>query len=37
MPLRLERTSNKVTLALFDGIHDMVYNATLLWLSQQHR
>jgi len=35
--LRLERRSRKVTLALFDGGHDMVYNATLLWLSQQRR
>jgi pimeloyl-ACP methyl ester carboxylesterase len=36
-PLRLERRSSAVTLALFDGIHDMVYNPTLLWLSQQRR
>jgi hypothetical protein len=36
-PLRLERRSSAVTLALFDGSHDMVYNATLLWLSQQRR
>ena len=36
-PLRLERQSRAVTLALFDGGHDMVYNATLLWLSQQRR
>jgi predicted esterase len=36
-PLRLERRSGDVTLALFDGSHDMVYNPTLLWLSQQRR
>ena len=36
-PVRLERRSRDVTLVLFDGGHDMVYNPTLLWLSQQRR
>lgn len=35
--LLLEKTSNGVTLKIFEGTHDVVYNAGLLWLSQQSR
>lgn len=35
-PLRFERTSRTATLVLFDGGHDMVYNAALAWMGQ-HR
>jgi dipeptidyl aminopeptidase/acylaminoacyl peptidase len=36
-PVRLERRSRTVTLILFEGGHDMFYNATVRWLSQQRR
>jgi predicted esterase len=36
-PARLERQSRSVTLVLYEGKHDMVYNAALKWLSGQHR
>lgn len=35
--LLLEKTSNNVTLKIFDGTHDVIYNAGLLWLSKQNR
>jgi dipeptidyl aminopeptidase/acylaminoacyl peptidase len=34
-PLVYERTSGNTTLVLFEGGHDIVYNAGLLWLSRQ--
>jgi predicted esterase len=36
LPVVLSRTSNGATLILFDGGHDMVYNAGLNWLSKQY-
>ncbi|HEX3696366.1 MAG TPA: alpha/beta fold hydrolase [Polyangia bacterium] len=36
-PLRLARHSRSVTLFLYDGNHDMVYNVALRWLSEQRR
>jgi predicted esterase len=36
-PARLERHSQEVTLVLYQGGHDMVYNAALEWLAKQHR
>ncbi len=36
-PLLLERRSANVTLRLFSGKHDVLYNAGLLWLSLQRR
>lgn len=35
--LLLEKTSNGVTLKIFEGTHNVIYNAGLLWLSQQKR
>lgn len=35
LPMLFRRTSNRASLVLFDGGHDVVYNAGLLWLSQQ--
>jgi len=35
--VRLERRSRTVTLVLFQGGHDMDYNATLRWLNNQRR
>lgn len=37
LPVVLIRKSGNVTLLLFDGGHDIVYNAGLLWLSKQRR
>jgi dipeptidyl aminopeptidase/acylaminoacyl peptidase len=37
VPIRLERRSQAVTLLLYEGGHDMVYNASFRWLSQQRR
>jgi poly(3-hydroxybutyrate) depolymerase len=36
-PLRLARHSRSVTLFLYEGNHDMVYNVALRWLSEQRR
>lgn len=36
-PLQLERTSRNVTLALYEGGHDLIYNAGLRWLSAARR
>jgi predicted esterase len=36
-PARLVRTSGNTTLVLFDGGHDVVYDAGLSWLSSQRR
>ena len=36
-PLRLERTSGSATLALFEGVHDVVYEAGLEWLRGKRR
>lgn len=37
VPVALERSSRRVTLVLFEGGHDMAYNATLAWLSERRR
>ena len=37
LPVRLERRSRKVTLVLYDGGHDMVYNVALRWLGDRSR
>jgi predicted esterase len=37
LPVRLERHSRKVTLVLYGGGHDLVYNAALRWLGDQQR
>jgi hypothetical protein len=37
LPVVFKRTSENATLILFDGGHDIVYNAGFAWLSQQHR
>ncbi len=37
LPVRLERHSRKVTLVLYGGGHDMVYNVALRWLGDKHR
>jgi dienelactone hydrolase len=37
LPLVFKRTSNGASLYLFDGGHDMVYNAGLEWLSRQQK
>jgi hypothetical protein len=37
LPVVFSRTSNNATLILFDGGHDIAYNAGLEWLSKQHR
>jgi predicted esterase len=37
LPVVFSRTSGGATLILFDGGHDMVYNAGLNWLSQQRQ
>ena len=37
LPVRLERRSRTATLVLFQGQHDLAYNATLVWLSGQRR
>lgn len=31
------RESNNARLVLFEGVHDMVYNAGLQWLAEQQR
>jgi predicted esterase len=36
-PIRLHRQSRAATLVLYQGAHDMVYNASLIWLSRQRR
>jgi dipeptidyl aminopeptidase/acylaminoacyl peptidase len=36
-PVRLERHSQAVTLVLYQGGHDMLYNASLDWLARQRR
>jgi predicted esterase len=36
LPVVFERTSMGTTLILFDGGHDLVYNAGFEWLSKQH-
>jgi dienelactone hydrolase len=35
IPLLFERISNNTTIKIFDGGHDILYNAGLFWLSQQ--
>lgn len=37
LPVVLRRTANNATLILFDGGHDVVYNAGLDWLAKQRR
>jgi dipeptidyl aminopeptidase/acylaminoacyl peptidase len=37
LPVIFKRTSENATLFLFEGGHDIVYNAGLQWLAQQHR
>jgi predicted esterase len=37
LPVVFERTSNNATLVLFEGGHDIVYNAGFQWLVGQHR
>jgi predicted esterase len=37
LPVLLKRTSKNATLVLFDGGHDIAYNAGLDWLSRQSR
>jgi predicted esterase len=37
LPVVFKRTSGNATLFLFEGGHDIVYNAGLQWLAQQHR
>jgi hypothetical protein len=37
LPVIFKRSSNNATLVLFDGGHNVVYNAGLEWLSQQRR
>jgi dipeptidyl aminopeptidase/acylaminoacyl peptidase len=37
LPVRLERHSRKVTLVLYGGGHDMVYNVALRWLGDRRR
>ncbi len=36
-PVVFKRTSNHVTLCLFDGGHNIIYNAGFRWLSKQRR
>lgn len=36
-PLLLRRSSGQATLHLYRGRHDVIYNAGLLWLADQHR
>jgi predicted esterase len=36
-PIRLHRQSRAATLVLYQGAHDMLYNASLIWLSRQRR
>jgi hypothetical protein len=36
-PVRLERRSRTATLVLFEGGHDMFYNASFRWLAGQRR
>ena len=35
--LLFEKVSKTVTLKIFDGKHDVIYNAGLYWLSKQRR
>ncbi|MDQ4138948.1 MAG: prolyl oligopeptidase family serine peptidase, partial [Bacteroidota bacterium] len=35
--VHLVKKSANVTLVLFEGVHDMVYNPTLLWLNEQQK
>ena len=35
--VHLVKKSGNVTLVLFEGVHDMVYNPTLLWLNEQQK
>ena len=35
LPLLYEKKSSNVTLKIFNGKHDIIYNASLFWLSQQ--
>jgi hypothetical protein len=37
LPVVFKRTSENATLLLFEGGHDIVYNAGLQWLVKQHR
>jgi predicted esterase len=37
VPLRLERSSREVTLVLYQGAHDMIYNVALDWFARHHR
>jgi hypothetical protein len=37
LPVVLARTANDATLILFDGGHDIAYNAGLEWLARQTR
>jgi len=37
LPVIFSRNSNGATLLLFDGGHDIAYNAGFKWLSEQHR
>lgn len=36
-PVLLQRSSGQVTLLVFQGRHDVIYNAGLLWLARQQR
>ncbi|WP_460920107.1 alpha/beta hydrolase family protein [Pontibacter brevis] len=36
-PVVFERKSNNAKLVLYEGVHDMGYNPTLLWLADQQR
>lgn len=37
LPLLFERKSNTVTLKIFEGKHDIIFNAGLYWLSKQRK
>jgi dipeptidyl aminopeptidase/acylaminoacyl peptidase len=37
LPVRFERRSEAVTLVLFEGEHDLAYNASVHWLNAQRR
>ncbi|MFD2246081.1 alpha/beta hydrolase family protein [Pontibacter ruber] len=36
-PVLFRRESDKVRLVLYEGVHDMAYNPSLLWLSKQQK
>lgn len=37
LPLIFERQSNSVIIKIFEGKHDIIFNAGLYWLSKQHK